>query len=51
MQMRTVLFEDKHLAYFLISLYKIEIKGGKCIIYSDPEYAPEDEPIVVGIEV
>ena len=51
MQTRTILFEDKHHAYFLISLHKIEIKGRKCIIYSDPEYAPEDEPIVVDIEV
>ncbi len=46
-----VLFEDKHHAYFLISLHKLEIKGGKCIIYSDPQYAPEDDPIVVNMNV
>ena len=39
-----------YLAYFLISLHKIEIKGSKCIIYSDPKYAPDDDPIVVELE-
>lgn len=48
---QTVLFEDKHQAYFLISLHKMEIKGGKCIIYSDPEYAPDDEPIIVDLDI
>ena len=51
MESQTILFEDKHLAYFLISLHKMEIKGGKCIIYSDPVYEPGGESIVVDIDI